>query len=257
MPIHIQHGNGKWHAVILELLQQRGIALLGVFPITAPPVAKGIAWHHGRSTRQTIEITDSTHVIMMIAEEIDVGGSLHSRLQPALLTKKKRLAVIKEASSAGILQTKIQRVFPVDLVKRPRGTEEIVMSRRIAVGGGTVLPAPAVVGVAVLGVYVEIFGSEFLLVIDQMKRLGGDLQPSLPVHHVEFGSWEIAVQNHLGGSVLKNTALTVFQTKKIWGQNREAIMLSPYHACGIAGSVPQIFGMLSVKILHKRVQPFL
>ena len=250
MPIHVQHGNGKGHFLFLKLVQKRRVALLGVLPVAAPPVAKGVARHHGRRTRQAVEIADRPHVVVLIAEEIHVAVPRSARLQPALLVKEKRFAIIKEASSAGILQAELQGVGTVDLVKGTGGSQEVVMSWRIAVGCGTVLPASAVVGVAVLGINVEIFGSKFLFVVDQMEGDRGDLQASFLVHNVKFGGVKGSVQHHLRGAILKDAALTVFQAKQIGGKHRKAVMLSLHHARRIAFSVSQIMGLLTVKAFH-------
>ena len=250
MPIHIQHGNGKGHFLFLKLVQKRRVALLGVFPISAPPVTKGITGHHRRCARKAIEIADGAHIVVLIAEEIHVTVPFSARLQPSLLIEEKRFAVVKEASSAGILQAEIQRIFPVDLVQRSGGSQKIVMSWRIAVGGSAVFPATAVVGVAVLGVDIKILGSKFLFVVDQVECHRGDLKSFLLVHHVEFGRCERTVEHHLRGTVLEHPVLTVFQAQKIRCQYRKAVMLSLDHTRLVAGAVSQIFGLLTVKVLH-------
>jgi hypothetical protein len=86
-----------------------------------------------------------------------------------------------------------------------------------------------------------------------MKGNRRDLQAVTFVHHVKFGQGEIAVQNHLRGAILKNSALAVFQTQKVGREHRKAIMLPLNNAFGIAKTAVQILGLVLIKLLHASI----
>ena len=223
VPVHVDDRHREGHLLGLKALHQSLVLRLIVAVEAAPPVAQSIPGQQRGRAGQVVKIPQAFLIGVAVAEKIQVGPLPLPGLHPAVGPDQQRAAVVQQAVAAPVGQQAVLQLHrAVGAVQGAGGASQVVHLLPV-VPHAVVGASPGLDGQG------QPAGGKLLLIVQQLYPFGDDLQRGVRLKHLVGRHGEIPVQNALGGAVLKDAVLTVFQPEQAAGQDGDAVLFPLHH----------------------------
>ena len=219
MPVHIDNGNGKRNPFLIKTVHQLQIAFLGIFIITAPPVAQSIPGKHGCLAAKIIKILQTFQKVQAISPEINILYPLFPGTYPAFLGQDQRGGIIQNRKAVSGNQTGTQFTGAVNGIQGSGRTFQIM--DRIPV-------MPYIISRTGIPRYMNPKppGIKFFFIIGKSEPPCQDFQLLRSILHLIIHCGKISVDNSLCGPILKNTVFTVLQADQSLCEHCNTVILT-------------------------------
>ena len=226
VPVHINDHDVDRELAVTELFAQGEELLVGVGPVTAPPVTEDILRRHRNLAGDLGEVGQGGLVVVAVGKDVQVLGFAAFRtdgnpLTPVgrIIDKQVALALVHDSPAVAGDDTGLHRVVVVDmvrsgaLVKRTGGTHQVAGVLLAVVPGG------------VLAGHLEgdgkIVRCEITALVGQGDGIGLDDYAVPAAGRGEFRDGKVAVDDGKGRMVFELSARGIFHTDQPVGQHGE------------------------------------